>query len=96
MAPTPAVILIALVCLSPTIHGQPATRQGPAIPRVRSENPLLSAAIVQGAERSKTFRRLIEAIDSTDGLVYVLEGKCGQGLRACLPMSLELAGKNRL
>jgi hypothetical protein len=92
---TLAVILMALVCLSLTIHGTPA-HQGPAIPRVRSENPLLSAAIVQGAKRSTTFRRLIEAIDATDGLVYVLEGRCGQGVRACLHMSVELSGKNRL
>ena len=90
-----AVIQMAIVCLSLTIHGAPA-HQDPAIPRVRSENPLLSAAIVQGAQRSTTFRRLIEAIDATDGLVYVLEGECGQGVRACLHMSLELSGKNRL
>jgi len=96
VAPTPAVILTAIVCLSPAIHGQPAAPQVPAITRVRSENPLLSVAIVQGAERSTTFRRLIEAIDATDGLVYVLEGTCGQGVRACLHMSLELSGKNRL
>ena len=95
MARTLAVILVALVCLSITIHGTPS-HQGPAIPRVRSENPLLSVAIVQGAQRSTTFRRLIEAIDATDGLVYVLEGRCGQGVRACLHMSLELSGKNRL
>lgn len=92
---TLAIILMAPVCLSLTIHGAQA-HQGPAIPRVRSENPLLSAAIVQGAQRSTTFRRLIEAIDATDGLVYVLEGRCGQGVRACLHMSLELSGNNRL
>ena len=96
MAPTPALILVALVCLSPTIHGQPAAPQVPAITRVRSENPLLSGTLVQGAERSTTFRRLIEAINATDGLVYVMEGKCGQGVRACLHMSLELSGQNRL
>jgi hypothetical protein len=90
-----AVNLIALVCLSLTIDGATAD-QGLAIPRVRSEYPLLAAAIVQGAERSTTFRRLIEAIDATDGLVYVMEGRCGQGVRACLHMSLELSGKNRL
>ena len=90
-----AVILMSLVHLSLTIHATPA-HQEPAISRVRSENPLLSAAIVQGAQRSTTFRRLIEAIDATDGLVYVVEGRCGQGVRACLHMSLELSGKNRL
>ena len=92
---TLAVIPIALISLSLTIHGTPA-HQVPAILRVRAESPLLAAAIVQGGERSTTFRRLIEAIDATDGLVYVLEGRCGQGVRACLHMSLELSGKNRL
>ena len=87
---------MALVCLSLTLYATPAEDPMPRIPRVRAENPLLSAAIVQGAKRSTTFRRLIEAIDATDGLVYVLEGKCGQGVRACLHMSLELAGPNRL
>ena len=90
-----AVTLMALVCLSLTIHATPEDPK-PRIPRVRAQNPLLSAAIVQGTQRSTTFRRLIEAIDATDGLVYVLEGKCGQGVRACLHMSLELAGPNRL
>ena len=86
---------MALIFLLLTIYGAPAP-QGPAMPRVRAENPVLSAAIVQGAERSKTFSRLIEAMNATDGLVYVLEGRCGQGVRACLHMSVELAGENRL
>jgi hypothetical protein len=66
------------------------------MPRVRSENPLLTDAIAHGVEQSATFRRLIEAINATDGLVFVLEGKCGQGVRACLHMSLEISGPNRL
>ena len=95
MARTLGVIIMALVCLSLTIH-RASAQQAPTIPRVRSENPVLSTAIVEGAQRSTTFRRLIEAIDATDGLVYVLEGRCGQGVRACLHMSLELSGENRL
>ena len=49
------------------------------MPRVRAEDALISAALAQGKERSATFRRLIDAIDMTDGLVYVLDGQCGQG-----------------
>jgi hypothetical protein len=94
VARTPALIPIVFVCLSLTIHA--SAQQARTIPRVRSDNPRLAAAIAQGAERSTTFRRLIEAIDATDGLVYVMEGRCGQGVRACLHMSLELSGKNRL
>ena len=66
------------------------------MPRVRWENPLIASAIAEGIERSTTFRSLVDAIDTTDGLVYVLEGKCGQGVRACLHMSVERSGENRL
>ena len=95
---TPTVIQVALVCFSLAAFGTIAGAQdGPGISRVRSENPVITAAIAQGIERSTTFRRLIEAIDTTDGLVYVLEGKCGgHGVRACLHMSVELSGPNRL
>jgi hypothetical protein len=64
--------------------------------RVRWESPLIGRAIAEGWERSATFRSLIEAVDATDGVVYMLEGKCGQGVRACLHMSVELSGENRL
>jgi hypothetical protein len=93
---TLVAISVALVCFSLIVYATSAEDPMPRIPRVRSENPLLSTAIAEGAQRSPTFRRLIESIDATDGLVYVLEGRCGQGVRACLHMSLELSGPNRL
>jgi hypothetical protein len=65
-------------------------------PRVRSEIPVFADAIARGIEQSTTFRLLVEAISKTDGLVYVTEGKCGQGVRACLHMSVESAGPYRL
>ena len=68
----------------------------PQMRRVRGESPVIGRAIAQGIAHSATFRRLVEAIDSSDGLVYVLEGRCGQGVRACLHMSVELSGTNRL
>jgi hypothetical protein len=64
--------------------------------RVRWEDPLIARAIAEGMERSATFRGLVEALDLTDGMIYVLEGSCGQGVRACLHMSVELSGENRL
>ena len=92
-----ALVVVALVSVSPAICSTGVeAQQTLTMPRVRSENPLLSTTIRQGAERSPTFRRLIEAINATDGLVYVLEGKCGEGVRACLHSSLELSGPNRL
>jgi hypothetical protein len=90
------VIPAALVCLWIVADGMAAAQGAASVPRVRAEDPRLSAAIARGVERSATFRRLIEAIAATDGLVYVLEGTCGQGVRACLHMSVEVAGANRL
>jgi hypothetical protein len=71
--------------------GEPHTVQ-----RVRSESPAIAAAIQAAAARSETLRRLIEAINATDGLVYVEEGKCGHSVRACLALSIKVAGPHRL
>jgi hypothetical protein len=62
-----------------------------AVQRVRSESPAIAAAIQAAAACSETLRRLIEAIEATDGLVYVEEGKCGHSVRACLALSINVA-----
>lgn len=66
------------------------------VPRVRSESVTLRRLITQATEESATFRREIEAIDASDGLVYVQDGRCGRGLAACFMHSVELAGPYRL
>jgi hypothetical protein len=94
---TPHPIRIAGFCLTLAVSGIAAGAQEvQQISRVRAENPVIATAVTQGLHQSTTFRRLIEAIEATDGLVYVLEGDCGLGVRACLHMSVELAGPNRL
>jgi hypothetical protein len=47
------------------------------------------------SERSETFRRLVAAIDASDGLVYVSVGTCGSP-RACLLHRVALAGPSRV
>jgi hypothetical protein len=85
----PLSLLVTIVLLG--------SEQTPARPsRVRWESPVVAAAIRQGLERSRTFRDLVSAIDTTDGVVYVLEGQCGHGVRACLHMSIEISNGNRL
>jgi hypothetical protein len=84
----PSVIVMALLLGNGVEQPHPS--------RVRWESPTVAAAIQRGMARSRTFRGLVEAIERTDGMVYVLEGKCGQGVRACLHMSLELSAGNRL
>ena len=50
----------------------------PAMPRVRFHHPGIASLIERAAERSKTFRGLVEAIDASNGIVYVEEGQCGR------------------
>ena len=86
------VIAVALT----TADTAKAARRPQTLPRVRWEDPRIGAAIARGIERSGTFRRLIERIDSSDGLVFVTEGRCGRSVNACLHHSLQVAGPYRL
>ena len=67
----------------------------PKMQRVRSSNPLITTLISQIVLQSKTFRALIDAVNATDGIVYLEEGKCGHGVRACL-VKVTMAGSNRM
>ena len=51
--------------------------------RVRSNNSSLAALITRATEQSATFRGLIDAINVSDGIVYVESGRCRYS-RACL------------
>jgi len=50
---------------------------------VRSVVPALKLLIDQATERSATFSQLVETIDASDSYVYVQDGDCGHGVRAC-------------
>jgi hypothetical protein len=65
-------------------------------PRVRTDNPVIAALIEEATDRSITFRRLVGAIQATNGVVYVEQGRCGHGRRACLPFSMIVAGPHRI
>ena len=76
---------------------QPVAAQAGAVaPRVRSESARIAETIARGREGSATFRRLVENIEATDGLVFVDEGVCAGGVRACLRLSVTVAGPSRL
>jgi hypothetical protein len=64
--------------------------------QVRSDDLVIVTTIAEGVERSKTFRSLVDAIDATDGLVYVQFGECGHGVLACLHLSVVESGPYRL
>ena len=65
--------------------------------RVRSNgDPSIATLIQEASARSATFRGLVEVIDATDGIVYVEQGKCGHSVRACLNLSVVVAGSYRI
>src|SRR5215471_4503931 len=66
------------------------------MPRVRSTNPVIAAAIEEAGARSETFRNLVRTIEGTDGIVYVERGECRRGVHACLSLSVVSGGGFRM
>jgi hypothetical protein len=63
--------------------------------RVRSENARLVALIQETARRSITFRKMADAVDASDGLVYIERGRCPDAAQACL-VSIRRSGPHRM
>jgi hypothetical protein len=85
-------VIAACAC----VMSAPAAASGD-IPRVRDNgDPSISALIREATGRSATFRRLVETIDATDGIVYVEHGKCRLGAQAYLIPSVTMAGPHRV
>ena len=75
----------------------PATVAVPRMPRVRANGgPSMAMMLSEVSERSATFRRLVATIDASDGIVYVEPGTCRHGVRACLTLTVKVAGPNRI
>jgi len=82
--------------LSLTAVESVAAQDVPGAPRIRSDSTRITGAIAHGNERSGTFRHLVDSIEASDGLVYVIEGECGHGVNACLLLSITTAGPFRV
>jgi hypothetical protein len=84
----------------PAAQGSESADTAPAatvvITRVRSDEAAVRVLIHETAQRSPTFWQIIEAIERTNGVVYVARGRCGHGVRACLIPTVVVAGPNRL
>jgi hypothetical protein len=61
---------------------------------LRSSSPVINAAIQSAIERSATFRGLVAEINASDSWVFVNEGDCGHGVRACF-VSVRSSGAYR-
>jgi hypothetical protein len=66
------------------------------MPRVRTTDSTIANLIARASDRSATFRHVVEVIDATDGIVYVEPGRCRHSVRACLVLTMQIAGPNRL
>ncbi|HEY7191043.1 MAG TPA: hypothetical protein VH436_31035 [Vicinamibacterales bacterium] len=91
-------VLMAANRVSPHAQrsGIGGTDSAPNIARVRAEDQALSTLIRHATDQSATFRGLVEAIQATDGIVHVVRGRCGHGVRACLLLWMGAAGPNRM
>lgn len=63
--------------------------------RIRPQGATLIRVVREVRARSQTFRALVETINKSDGIVYVEEGDCGHGVRACL-VAVSVAGASRI
>ncbi len=88
--------LVAAALCAPASTTMRAGAASAADPRVRSAHPYLRAMIAEAQVRSATFRRLVSAIEATDGIVFVEEGDCRHGVHACLVPVITLAGGSRM
>ena len=86
-----ALLLVALAGFVETAVAQDATT-----PRLKSSSVAVAAALSAGARDSATFRQLIGKIEETDGIVYIEEGTCLHGVRACLLHVVAISGDHRL
>jgi hypothetical protein len=89
----PAILLVASMALATRTATAHSANLGP---QVRTSDAVIRALLTEAADRSRTFRRLIETIDASDVIVYVEWGHCGHGVRACLAMSVTPAGTYRI
>lgn len=89
-----SAFVAACACAIPPAN---AAGAAPSMPRVRDNgDPSIAALIREATERSVTFRRLVETIEATDGIVYVEQGKCRRGARAYLLLTVTVAGPHRI
>ena len=98
------IVLVALATAggaAQTRDRQDATDQDSlvdsSILRVRTDNDILASLIKDATTHSVTFRRMTQAIQGTNGVVYVEHGRCKRSsVRACLPYWMEVAGPHRV
>ena len=93
------LVVLAALCLGRAEAAETsevATMAPAPVSRVRADAPAIKARILEATRRSATFRGLVDTIDATNGIVFIQQGRCGHGVRACLPLTVTMAGPSRL
>jgi hypothetical protein len=86
MAGTRQWLLVCLMAVGISDASRPAFAATPdrgMEVRVRTTSPIIATLIQHATEHSQTFRDLVQAINASDGIVYIEEGACGNGRRSC-------------
>jgi hypothetical protein len=61
---------------------------------VRSDSAAIVALIERASDGLATFRRLVDSVNASNGIVYVQEGDCLDGAHACF-IAVTTAGSSR-
>jgi hypothetical protein len=91
MAGMALTVLVASMSIAPAAGIVPDASH---TSHVRSEDAEIMKFVERAREASATFRRLLDAIDESDGLVYILEGRCPNNAGACF-IGVTAAGSSR-
>ena len=97
MRRTTRQLIVGFMMIGVISAGRPARADdlhAETVQHVRSSNASIIALIGLARQQSTTFRGLIETINASEGIVYVENGECGRGVRACL-VSVTTAGGHR-
>lgn len=89
-----AVVLVACLTMAITSIAAAAT-ETEEVSQVRSTSSAIRSLIAVSLAYSPTFRALSEKIDASNGIVFVEDGRCSRGVRACV-VSLTPAGSKRI
>lgn len=92
------MVTVLVLALSITLAASDDSASGPTASAVRSSSPSIHALLVEGVRDSATFKRLVDTLEATDGIVYVESGTCRRGadkLNACLVNDVVAAGGHR-
>ena len=80
-----AVITVATMVMPQASLAEDAPPAPAPVPmsHVRARDPKVAAVVQRAFDRSATFRKLVAIIDGSDSYVYVEDGTCSHGVRAC-------------